>query len=161
MELAVIATRRGCRDVTTLRFPLVPSIQPRLWNSVPRRASSSAASLKVIRKPGLYYRLNAQRLSGRLDSTVAGFRALPSADLVQCLPYQRTGLLEAGWPGVSDLALPPCHRLLCFHMVGASVEPRVRPAGDELWNVFVPARGFLAVACLFCHGTDGGDCRRR
>src|SRR5262245_19259146 len=40
-ELAVIAIRRGSRFTTALKFPLVPSAQPRIWNSRPSCARCS------------------------------------------------------------------------------------------------------------------------
>src|SRR5262245_51474078 len=42
-ELAVIASRTGSRQVTTLKLPLVPRTQPRAWKRRPAAMSASAA----------------------------------------------------------------------------------------------------------------------
>src|SRR5688572_2516783 len=116
IELAVIATRKGSRASTTLRLPLVPSIQLRRWKSVPRRTSSSAASANVIESE-IILSVDVQRLPGRAYSPSARVRAVSPVHLVQCLSHQRARVLEAGRAYCGDFTLPARHRLFCVRLV--------------------------------------------
>src|SRR5262249_17929590 len=108
IELAVIARRRGSRDRTALRLPLVPSIHARPWKPAPSRTSSAAASANVI-ESRIILSADVQCLSACPLAAAACLRPLPFAYLVQCLWHQQVRLLEACRPHIGSRPFSACY----------------------------------------------------
>src|SRR6266852_6769129 len=79
----VMARRSGSREITALKFPLVPKTQPRAWKPLPISAKQAAASAKPV--PLGLFRGCALGLFRRLRFLLVLFIATPSQNYAMAL----------------------------------------------------------------------------